>query len=414
LIKEFCKKCRLGDDEFVGLKFENGNPEVYFPRGFDISDNDEQARVDILNLFGVLRKFSNRREGKNVNNMDGENNLSFPVLSYQYVINDFLEHGYYIEKEVHYTEATKGKIDWKRTIQKQRPQISNGNVVYLNFIVKTNKINNNNLITKIHEYCVYESFLKLGWLYVTNGILPPKPTIQLNKKMFLNVLDEALSNTFNDNKQMLFKSMINIIEQTSENITDKTNISFGVNRFEYVWENMIDYIFGEENKDEYFPHAKWHILANKDYKTESSALEPDTIMCLNQRLYVLDAKYYKYGITNNPQHLPGSSSIQKQITYGEYIEEKFSYSQNQIYNAFVMPFKKKKKTDDNYKFVSVGKAEWKKYSEKTANYYYVLGVLLDTRYVIESYAKHSAKDILELSELIQNSLKDYRNRFKDE
>ena len=135
MIKEICKKCRLGDDEFVGLKFENGNPEVFFPRGFAISDNEEQARVDILNLFDVLRKFSNRREGKMVNSMDGENSLSFPVLSYQYIIKDFLEHGYYIEKEVHHTEATRGKIDWKRTIQKQKPQINNGNIVYLKFIV---------------------------------------------------------------------------------------------------------------------------------------------------------------------------------------------------------------------------------------------------------------------------------------
>ena len=137
-------------------------------------------------------------------------------------------------------------------------------------------------------------------------------------------------------------------------------------------------------------------------------------MCFDQRLFVLDAKYYKYGLTCNPQHLPGSSSIQKQITYGEYIKEKFPYNPNQIYNAFVMPFEKKKEKDDNYRFVSVGKAEWKKYSDKTANYYYVLGILFDTRYAIESYARHSAKDILELSQLIQYSLKDYRDRFKDE
>lgn len=173
---------------------------------------------------------------------------------------------------------------------------------------------------------------------------------------------------------------------------------------------MIDYIFGEENKEEYFPHASWHIIANNDYKTESSALEPDTIMCINQCLFILDAKYYKYGLTDNPQHLPGSSSIQKQITYGEYIEEKFTYDQNRIYNAFVMPFEKK--TSDNYKFVSVGKAGWKKYSGKTANYYYVPGILLDTRYVMESYAKHSVKDIMELSKLIRSSLKDYRDRYE--
>ena len=102
------------------------------------------------------------------------------LLSYQYIIQDFLAHGYYIEKEVQYAEATKGKISWKRTIQQQRPQIDGNNAVYLSFIVRQNKINDNNLITRIHEYCVYESFRNLGWLYTP--AMPKKPTITFNKK----------------------------------------------------------------------------------------------------------------------------------------------------------------------------------------------------------------------------------------
>ena len=74
-------------------------------------------------------------------------------------------------------------------------------------------------------------------------------------------------------------------------------------------------VFGESNKDIYFPHAKWHII-NRE-KTESSALEPDTVMKLNGKFYILDAKYYKFGITGLPMHLPATSSIQKQITYGD-------------------------------------------------------------------------------------------------
>lgn len=410
VIKEFCKSW-TNDDEFVGLKFENGRPEVHFPRGFSISDSDEGARKDILNLFGVLKKFSDRREGESFNGRDGENRLDFPIFSYQYIINDFLEHGYYVEKEILYKEAQKGKIDWKRTVQKQKPQINNNNIVYLDFIVKTNELNHNNLLTKIHGYCVYESFEKLGWLYVTKDILPLKPEIKLNKKMFLNVLEKAMDNTFDNNKQTLFKSMINIVKRSEESNVDKASTTFGVSRFEYVWQNMIDYMFGEENKERFFPHANWHVISDGNIKTESSALEPDTVMCAKDRIFILDAKYYKYGLTRNINHLPGSSSIQKQITYGEYLEEKFHYDKNKIYNAFVMPYEKSAGSDENYKFVSVGTAQWKKYFCDTANYFYVLGILLDMRYAIESYAKHSAKDILKLSELILSSLEFYRAHF---
>ena len=113
---------------------------------------------------------------------------------------------------------------------------------------------------------------------------------------------------------MLFQSMLNIISQTDDKFGDNFNNAFGVNRFEYVWEGMIDYVFGEENKDEFFPHAKWHIVKDNGYTVESSALEPDTIMLQNGKCYILDAKYYNYAISWNPNALPASSSIE--ITNG--------------------------------------------------------------------------------------------------
>ena len=50
------------------------------------------------------------------------------------------------------------------------------------------------------------------------------------------------------------------------------------------------------------------------YTVEGSALEPDTIMLQNGKCYILDAKYYNYGISWNPNALPASSSIE--ITNG--------------------------------------------------------------------------------------------------
>lgn len=302
------------DDNFVGLKFFDGKPLVIFPRGYELSNDEDTIRHDIIRLIATIQKFSGRYEGTIIKNSTGDTSLSMPFLSYQYVICDFLAHGYYTENEVNYIENTKGKINWKRTIQKQQPKINNGNVVYLKFITKTNKINENNLITKIHEFCVYESFTKLGWLFIGKDIKPKKPTIKLNRTTFISVLKRELGNTFNDRKRMLFQSMLNIISQTDDKFGDNFDDAFGVNRFEYDWEGMIDYVFGEENKDEFFPHAKWHIVKGNGYTVESSALEPDTIMLQNGKCYILDAKYYNYGISWNPNALPASSSIE--ITNG--------------------------------------------------------------------------------------------------
>ena len=55
-------------------------------------------------------------------------------------------------------------------------------------------------------------------------------------------------------------------------------------------------------------------LMQNGYTVEGSALEPDTIMLQNGKCYILDAKYYNYGISWNPNALPASSSIE--ITNG--------------------------------------------------------------------------------------------------
>ena len=60
------------------------------------------------------------------------------------------------------------------------------------------------------------------------------------------------------------------------------------------------------------------------------------------------------------------------------------------------------------KFVSVGTADWIEYSPRTENYKYILGMLLDTRYIMNTYTRHNEKEILNASELIVKSLEKYR------
>lgn len=410
MLKDFCMVSKSENDDFVGLKFIDGQPRITFPRGFRLSNDENQIRKDILRLLATIQRFSGRHEGSTNTSLDGEINLSFPILSYQHIIKDYLAHGYYVERETQYKDGTRGKINWKRTVQKKQPVYNNGNIVYLDCIVKTNKINSNNLITRIHEYCVRESFEKLGWLYLSNDTLPKKTQIRFNKRMFSSVIQDALNNTYNDSKRLLFTSMLNIINSKEESVDSTEKEAFGVNRFEYIWEKLVDYVFGEDNKDEYFPHATWHIISGN--KVTSSALEPDTIMLYKDKIYILDAKYYKYGITQNPLHLPGSSSIEKQIVYGEYVETCKNISKDKIYNAFVMPYDS---GDEHvpYKFVSVGTADWKPYDDMSANYNYVLGILVDTRYLIEQNSKHNTTEIEILSDLIVSSLATYRGENKE-
>ena len=60
------------------------------------------------------------------------------------------------------------------------------------------------------------------------------------------------------------------------------------------------------------------------------------------------------------------------------------------------------------KFVSVGTADWIDYSFETENYKYVLGILLDTRHILQTYCRHDEREIMHMSQLILDSLYTYR------
>ena len=49
----------------------------------------------------------------------------------------------------------------------------------------------------------------------------------------------------------------------------------------------------------------------------------------------------------------------------------------------------------------------------SANYNYVLGILVDTRYLIEQNSKHNTTEIEILSDLIVSSLATYRGENKE-
>ena len=407
--KGYCITSDESPDSFVGIRFHEGVPEVVFPHGFIISDDEKERRRDVFKLLSVLQRFTDKRDGERAKCPE-KNLTSLPLTSYQYIIQDFLAHGYYTEREIRYIEDVKGKINWKKTIQHEQPHLDGNNIVYLQFQVKTNQINNDALLTKIHQYCVYKSLFRFGWLYLTTDYLPQKPSFKADKKLFITTLKQALNHTFNDSKKKLFQSMINIMVAEEDEVLF-SNESIGVNKFETVWEKLTDYVFGEENKEKYFPHATWHILKNNVIST-SRALVPDTIMKYHGNIYVLDAKYYQYGITDSPSDLPQASSIQKQITYGKHIFEHKNeldpIPANDIYSAFVLPYAAP--TGEKYRFVSVGTADWEKYNINTLNYAYVLAILLDTKWLITSYSKHNETEIEKLATLIEDSLIEYRKR----
>ena len=398
-------KCRVNSncekDTFVGLRCSDGDISINFPIGYHISEDDNELRKDIMLLFTTLSANTKRKESDVLRQGNAFDEVEFPLQSYLYLIKDFFARGYYKEQEVSYKVAKKGKINWNRTIKTQKSYVQGTDVFYLDFVTKNDRVKENELITLIHAYCVYESFEQMGWLFTK--IMPEKPRIIKQDRIFRSVLKEKLANTYNDKNRILFRHMLAIIDFEGDRNSDKT-YRYGTYRFEYVWEKMIDKVFGIENKADYFPKTSWWIDKTKH---ENASLEPDTIMISGTNVYILDAKYYKYGVTGNTKDLPESTSINKQITYGEYVatEKKFKKKHGdnmRVYNAFLMPFDSlKRKCPDNSQMLKIGEAisNWKDNSEE---YQKIQGILIDVKSLMSINVRQEMNEIEKLAKLIES------------
>ena len=398
----------IDTDTFVGVKAIDGDISISFPLGFRLSDDDKELRKDILLLLNVLSKNTERRDSE-INYDPAYNSVELPVQAYLYIISDYYSRGYYKERELSYEVSRKGKINWGRTVKTQKVYLQDDEIYYLDFVTKKNNINENELITLIHEFCVYESFDKIGWLFTSS--VPAEPRIRFNRRLFHGAVRKKISETFNDRNRQLFVNMLAVIDFLGDD-GPAGDYRYGTYRFEYVWESMIDRVYGIKDKEDYFPKTRWMIEGRTH---DNASLEPDTIMLVNgekSKVYVLDAKYYKYGWSGNPGHLPESTSINKQITYGEYIAEteKFRNENGEgptVYNAFLMPFDSSDNrfgTEDELYYAGSAVSDWKT-TDGTKPYEQVAGILLDIKTIMKN-SSHDEDRILRLSRLIEEKIDD--------
>lgn len=405
LQKNIRERCHVNTNEdgdsFVGVKADTNDAIIYFPIGYQLPKNDDDLRVDINNLLGVLAAFMKEDRVIEVSKFEAPRTVDFPMHAYLKVIRDFLRMGrYYIETDPHFRTDTKGNASWPRTVREQRALIQkNGSLVFTNMTVRAVTPNANKQITQIHRFCVYEAFEKMGWLYVP--FMPDNPGPHPSIKESIYILNIKLVSTHNDVEQDLFSAMRDMLVYIDERSSDKQYF-FGTDFFENVWERMIDKAFGVEDKEQYFPRTRWLLDYGRD--KEKRPLQPDTIMIYSDKYYVLDAKLYRYGWDPKPEHLPNSADINKQITYGEYVERMKSLPNEKLYNAFIMPYNRENNLfmlNGNVGNIGEAVTDWK---QNAKNYERIQGIVVDTRYLMYNYIGTSEQQKREMAECIEKVL----------
>lgn len=399
------------EDNFVGIRYKKDKIYLYLPLGYDKSNFDTDSelssiqKADLLLLLKTVNLVKNSNQDYTEFGKDVGGNEEIPYNSFLWIISDYFNNGLYQEIEKVNTQKNKGKINWKKTLNSEH-YFSDESVVFINPYYSSN-IQKNNLITELNNYCLHKSLEYIGFLF--GQVKLPECNlkhniVKKNCKIYIDIINKELSKSFNDRKKLLLINMKRILDMTYESDGINQN-SYGTRRYEYAWEKMVNDNLGSRiDISEYFPNAYWTILGKTD--EDKSKLRPDSILINKDKLYILDAKYYKYGITSNMNDLPHTDSIQKQITYGDHIsnhKEKYGFEKDNIFNAFILPFNKKTNpftSDENIKYLGFANSAWR---DKKVEYPYekIALLLFDTKYMIDCYYKKEKADLIDLMNKIE-------------
>ncbi len=391
------------DDSFIGIKIKNNRIDFYYPETYNFDESSiEKSRSDVLAILQTIAIAKTHSDSRIKVESTFSNNEAIPLLSYLWIIRDYLINGFYVNKEKVLKKNQRGKVDWKRTLNGQ-PIISKGNVVYSDLVVSV-KNDLDNIIVEIHKYCVKKSIDILGWLFgiKSSNFIEVSPFYKEIKNIYIDTLKTELSKTFDDGKKERLKHMLSIIEGLSDD-QNGNELVYGVDSYAYIFERMIDSIFGNREASKFNPSANWYLRARGYEPFASSDLRPDTILIRDNIAYVLDSKFYRFGYTADNKDLPETTSIQKQITYGDFIKNnKIGDEIQKIRNAFILPYNKynnKLNLSGTLEYIGYSKTDYRKGAE---DHEIIHAFLIDLKYVVETWNKQNhGNDIVCLVQQIE-------------
>lgn len=377
----------------MGIKILNNSVMFFVPKMFRVSEDEKLLKKDLLRFVCSLSISKNMEYGEVNSNYNGVGS-AWPVISFLWIIHDYLENGVYYNREKVYSASLNGKIDWKRTLKKV-PFISNGNIIYNNPII-SKMASTESVLSQIYKKCLKVSVDCLGWAFNYNFPIEINQTKTISEMIY--IIKKEYSSTFDDVKKLRFKHMLNILEGINDVQDVKSEYTYMINNYYYVYEKMIDKMFcglvGKEKK-KYNPNASWNLIGKE--KKESSNLRPDTIYIKDKKkVFVLDAKLYQYGATGKIDDLPSTSSIQKQVTYGDHIFKNILSSSGAVYNVFILPYNKEleffennydmeRYLDGNLTYIGYAEPEWRDFQFEKYNKIHTF--MIDYNYLLSNYDK---------------------------
>lgn len=328
------------ESEYIGLNLKEDLPSFIFPCQYFVNDNvsEKEKKIEARKILTILKKIQRDYLTGGIN---AELEQFYSMI---WLIQDYINHGYYVETEQITKISNNGKINWKQTLKNNSILYDGKNVVFKDFYRDKKIIDSSQILTQIYKACLKHSVNEIG--FILNVNLTEYSIYEIERdKVFLNTfLKKELNQTFRDYKKTLINHLLSIINNQNSKNKDKGYSIFD-SEFEYVFEFLVNKVFGNKEVKEFY-NKYYYYLPDENSKYKASKLRPDTIMQYEDVYYIIDSKYYNYGYTKNAKDLPQSSSISKQIGYNHYLRNQLNINDKiKVKSIFMLPYSSKIKDE---------------------------------------------------------------------
>lgn len=315
--------------DFTGIVWATDiQPAVFFPKCSQIPERREDQKRLIRVLIDSLRRYSASDSASR------SADVSSSVLSCAELelLELYQRDGLYSNRENHVSQNIKGPIDWKRTINAMDPSLNkDGSLFYLETMKRGYQASDTQ-IRRIHATLVNRAIAAFDLLVDVKPCneVAASQRSPVSDETALRLLQREISQQFSEKKIRLIKLLIAVLEQRLSGSRSEGSV-FGTTRFEMVWEHMISSYLGDQKKN-------FRGLAIPAYVNGSGAISasagnsarPDTILENDDRIAVIDAKYYDFSVSK-----PQWSDLVKQFFYAKTF--KINFPKSRISNWFFMP-----------------------------------------------------------------------------
>lgn len=336
--KELFDYCLLGKQngdtkyitDFVGIISKRDEILLSIPKHY-VQTSDE---IDVKRILSLLCKYC---FSTGLNDLDGSF-TNMPFHSYMFICDYYNRYGLYKETNDEYSFSYASNIHWKKTLNKSEKFISNGNIVFMPFVVKKN-VYYEDLISESMKYIINDGYEQIGkFLDINISLDDTVIDIENNLELIIDKLYDLKKKTFKDNKLKLLDNIIKYLEWKNENCEETLFIT---HNFSKVWEDMLkDYLnnsfigidsntnkllFGKDSRSFRFSTQKcykygdWNTIYDYYYENGSD-------------IYLFDAKYFNF--VNDLNY--------KQVVYDYATRYRIKDKNKNIYNYLILPSEKEK------------------------------------------------------------------------